>query len=212
MGIQVKGGLMNQCLAAPKSGCDFCAKCDTKRVGDIRTRVCADEPDKTKEFVLTTVSKSGKSTRKTPTSLAKYLADFEKRVAGRDNADEFKSDVMMAQACAEADRLSRVMSCEVAISEWDTKIEKKARGRKASGGSSGESNGTKSEIDVDDIDYQKVLNDLEHIKLVDAKKMLKAVAAKAGVNDAEIKMRIAQHRWMCQCRSFSVSHRAGRAT
>lgn len=187
MGIQVRGGLMNQCLTEPKTGCEFCAKCETKRVGDIRTRVCVGEPEKTKEFVLTTVSKSGKTTRKTPTSVAKYLADLEKRYVGKEDAEQYKASTTMEAVRTEADRLSRVMSCEVAISEWDTKIEKKSRGRKASGGSSGESNGTKSEIDVDDIDYQKVLKDLDDIKLVDAKKMLKAVAAKAGVDDAEIK-------------------------
>lgn len=187
MGIQVRGGLMNQCLAEPKTACDFCAKCETKRVGDIRNRICAGEPEKTKEFILTTVSKSGKTTRKSPTSLAKYLADLEKRKVGTmaytsDNADSFMTD-----AHAEATRLSGVLSKNVVISDWDTKIEKKARGRKSSSGSSGESNGTKSEIDVDDIDYQKVLQDMVGFNLATAKKMLKAVVAKSGSDDAEIK-------------------------
>jgi hypothetical protein len=201
MGMQMRGGLMNQCLAAPKEGCEFCAKCEAKRIGDIRTRVCPDEPEKTKEFVLTTVSKSGKTTRKTPTSFAKYLADIDKRkmslpqflaahrelVDGKVPTDQLKSEVMMAHARAEAERLSSVLDVDVAIAEWDTKIEAKARGRKSGSSSSGESKDSKAEIDVESVDCQKVLKDLDELNLANAKKMLKAVAAKTGADMAEIK-------------------------
>lgn len=179
--IVARGGLMNQCLAAPKEGCEFCAKCEKKRIGDIRTRVCEGD-ENTKAFVLTTV-KDGKTTKKSPTSLAKYLADFEKRKSKTADAADYKADDLMEKAKAEAERLSRVLGKNISISDWDCRIEKKQRGRKSSSGSSGDSKSSKTEVSVDELNYAKVLKDLDKMTAPQIRKLLAAVAEKAGVKD-----------------------------
>lgn len=180
--LVARGGLMNQCLAAPAEGCDFCAKCDKKRLGDIRDRVC-EGPENTKAFSLTTV-KGDKTTKKSPTSLAKYLADLEKRKAGKADAAEFKADALMDKAVEEATRLSRVLRQTISIADWDRLIEKKSRGRKPSSGSSDASASSKTEISVDEIDPNKVLADLNDLSAVQLRKLLKAIAEKEGETDS----------------------------